>query len=84
MPKKKRGLKIRRAKPDDPIFTEGLQIYTPLWARPGYKPPDYPLDSGEQVSTSVQLATRVSGRKRGRVVSGANRAQIVFHAFTAL
>ncbi len=40
MAKKKRGLKIRRAKPDDPIFTEGLQIYTPLWARPGYKPPE--------------------------------------------
>ena len=38
--KKKRGLKICRAKPDDPIFTEGLQIYTPIWARPGYKSPE--------------------------------------------
>ncbi len=44
MAKKKGGLKIRRAKPDDPIFTEGLQIYTPLWARPGYRPPKPPDD----------------------------------------
>ena len=30
MPKKKSGyLAHTRAKPDDPIFTEGLQIYTP-------------------------------------------------------
>ncbi len=32
MPKKKRGLKIRRAKPDDPIFKQGLVIYTPARA----------------------------------------------------
>ena len=39
MPKKKRE-RWTRAKPDDPIYQEGLTIYTPLWARPGYKPPE--------------------------------------------
>ena len=40
MPKKKRGLKTRRAKPDDPIFQRGFVIYTPYSARP--KPKEEP------------------------------------------
>ncbi len=36
------ALKIRTKPlpPDHPIFKEGLVIYTPIWARPGYKPPE--------------------------------------------
>ena len=30
------------AKPDDPIFQRGLQIYTPMSARP--KPPEPPVE----------------------------------------
>ena len=33
--------------PDDPIYTGGLQIYTPIWARPGFKPPQKPADDKE-------------------------------------
>ncbi len=41
MPKKKSSyLAPGQKKPDDPIYTGGLQIYTPIWARPGYKPPE--------------------------------------------
>ncbi len=36
MTKKKRG-RWTRAKPDDPIYKEGLTIYTP---RPGYQRPE--------------------------------------------
>jgi hypothetical protein len=38
--KKWRHANPRPAGPDDPIFTEGLHIYTPLWARP--KPEEEP------------------------------------------
>ena len=44
--KKGRHANPRPAGPDDPIFKEGLTIYTPLWARPGYKPPE-PADDKE-------------------------------------
>ena len=37
MPKRKGNW--RTAGPDDPIHKEGLTVYTPLWARPGYQPP---------------------------------------------
>jgi len=30
--------------PDDPIYQQGLVIYTPLWARPGCKPPELPKE----------------------------------------
>ncbi len=47
MPKKKR-LPIRSAGPDDPIYQEGFTVFTPLWARPGFKPPEPPKkDEGE-------------------------------------
>jgi len=36
--------------PDDPIYREGLTIFTPLWARPGYKPPE-PKTSDEPDET---------------------------------
>ncbi len=38
--KKGRYLDPKPLPPDDPIFQQGLQIYTPLWARPGYQPPE--------------------------------------------
>ncbi len=43
--KKGRHANPRPAGPDDPIFTEGLHIYTPLWAWP--KPPSRPPDDKE-------------------------------------
>jgi hypothetical protein len=38
--KKGRHANPRPAGPDDPIYQQGLHIYTPLWARPGFKPPE--------------------------------------------
>ena len=38
MPKKR--LPIRSAGPNDPIYQEGFTVFTPLWARPGFKPPE--------------------------------------------
>ena len=38
-----------RLPPDHPIFKEGLVIYTPIWARPGYKPPEPKEEPEEEV-----------------------------------
>ncbi len=43
--KKGRHANPRPAGPDDPIYQQGLHIYTPLWARP--KPPSRPPDDKE-------------------------------------
>ncbi len=43
--KKGRHANPRPAGPDDPIYQQGLHIYTPLWARP--KPPSRPPNDKE-------------------------------------
>ena len=40
-----KNLGPKLAKPDDPIFKEGLTIFTP--ARPGFKPQQKPTDDKE-------------------------------------
>ena len=38
--KKSRYTDPKPAGPDHPIYQEGVTFYTPLWARPGYEPPE--------------------------------------------